>query len=148
MAAARLYLEAARRIAPNDPATLLNLAVALAQGHNLGDAFLTLGLCGAASASEPQMTFQVYRWAGHLYEVAGRGEESRGAYAEALRLYESGGEWADVVDDGVFTGGAVEWGLMYEEGEGLAVTLDIPASPLFFVPAPVSVMALSVAGAP
>ena len=145
IAAAKLYLDAGRQFDANHPVLLMNLGVALATGRNLIDAFVVFGVAANASVVDAGLSFQVLRWAGHLYTLADRGAESREALSQALTIYEMGGDWTVLADDGVFPGGPVEWGLLYEEDEGLTVTLDLASVPIFFVPAPVSVLELSAA---
>lgn len=140
---ARLYLGAARRYLNNHPNILLNLGVSMAQSQSFSDALVTFGLGAMESLNDPGTTFQLIRWTGHLYDFNDRPDEAQQAYEQALMLYETRGNWTDTADDGVFAGGPIEWGLRYVEDEGLVVTLDLTSPPMFFVPAPISILEMS-----
>jgi tetratricopeptide (TPR) repeat protein len=141
--AAKLYLGAARRYDASHPVLMMNLGVALANGQDYGDAFVTFSLGAAEALTDPGITFQLLRWAGHIYSLADREEEATSAYQRALSLYEAGGDWQERADDGIFPGGPVEWGLLYDEDEGLVVTLDLATPPMLYVPAPVGVLEMA-----
>jgi tetratricopeptide (TPR) repeat protein len=148
LAHARLYLEGARALGGSEAPVLIDLAVTVAQGGDPVGAFALLGLAGSSSVASAEMGFQIWRWVGHLYRLVGDDEAARAAFGRALSLYDAGADWALAVDDGVASGGPLQWALLFEEGTGLDVALEAPPAPLFFVPAPVSVLELSATGAP
>lgn len=140
---ARLAFESAREYRASHPVVLLNQAVALAASSNLPDAFALMGLAVESAAGDLAVSFQVMRWAGRLYDLADRAPESAEAFRQALAIYSLGGGWGEMIDEGVHSGGPIEWGLLYDDGDGLVVTLDLSTPPLLFVPAPIGLMEMS-----
>lgn len=147
LAHARLYLEGARALGSSEAPVLIDLAVTVAQGGDPLGAFALLGLAGSGSIASAEMGFQIWRWVGHLYRLVGDEDAARAAFERALSLFDAGADWALAVDDGIASGGPLQWALLFEEGAGLDVALEAPSAPLFFVPAPVSVLELSAMGA-
>jgi tetratricopeptide (TPR) repeat protein len=143
IAAARLYIGAARRYLPDQPAVLMNLGVSMALALNMPEALVSFTLGAQQASADPAVAFQLVRWVGHIYSLSDRSSESIEAYRTALGLYDSQDQWTETIDDGVLPGGPIEWGLLYREEEGLVVTMGISSPPLFFLPAPVGVLEMA-----